>query len=391
MDSTPQLLERLEALTARLDRQEQEVVMLRSRLAESSGESSPPEGHADSGSGVSRRDLLLKGAVGVAVAAIAAAHPEVAHADTRTTVLGGSVAPYGAAVTAQGFDPATQLPTIGALTFGLIGTTSTASPSPNTSSAILALGNSFRGLQGLSTSAIGVYGQSTSNYGVVGSIPETSSAAGTIATYGVNLSTNTGGSPGNGGFGCYGYSLKGHGLVGATGTAGGGAVVGSTNGVAGAYAGIFFGQLVVVGGAKNAAVPHPDGTHRLLYCMESPESWFEDFGNARLAGGRAEVTIDPEFAIVADLSDYHVFVTPYGDTQGLYVIGRTPTGFTVQEHDCGAGEVPFAWRVVARRKDISAERLAKVVLSEPAVPPDPARTPARVPPANDKGPERRGR
>ena len=56
-------------------------------------------------------------------------------------------------------------------------------------------------------------------------------------------------------------------------------------------AGFFIGQvyingpLVIAGGAKSAAVPHPDGTHRLLYCMESPESWFEDFGTGTISGG----------------------------------------------------------------------------------------------------------
>jgi hypothetical protein len=40
---------------------------------------------------------------------------------------------------------------------------------------------------------------------------------------------------GTGGSGVYRISLHGHGLVGATGTAGGAAVVGATNGVAGAW------------------------------------------------------------------------------------------------------------------------------------------------------------
>jgi hypothetical protein len=38
---------------------------------------------------------------------------------------------------------------------------------------------------------------------------------------------------------------------------------------------------------KNAIVPFPDGSKRLLHCMESPEHWFEDFGSARLTRGRA--------------------------------------------------------------------------------------------------------
>src|SRR5215207_3856366 len=79
------------------------------------------------------------------------------------------------------------------------------------------------------------------------------------------------------------------------------AVVGATNGVAGAYAGAFYGPLVVsgnftvVGGAKSAAVPHPDGSHRRLYCVESPESWFEDFGSAKLICGEAVVALDRDF------------------------------------------------------------------------------------------------
>src|SRR4029453_11351269 len=125
-----------------------------------------------------------------------------------------------------------------------------------------------------------------------------------------------------------------HGLVGATGTAGGAAVVGATNGVEGAYAGAFYGPMVVSGdfavfGAKSAAVPHPDGSHRLLYSVESPESWFEDFGSGRLDCGSAAVPVDPHFAAVADMTNYHVFVTMYDEHQILKVSDRSPEGFRV--------------------------------------------------------------
>ena len=184
---------------------------------------------------------------------------------------------------------------------------------------------------------VGVYGHSTANggMGVRGRIPTTNNNPNTIGVYGENFSSNAGAGPGAGGFGCYGFSSLGHGLVGATGTAGGSAVVGATNGVAGAFAGVFFGPLVVVGGPKSAAAPHPDGGHRLLYCVESPESWFEDFGNARLVRGAADIKIDPDFVAVADTSSYNVFLTPYGDSTGLFVAERTPNGFVVEEHNCG--------------------------------------------------------
>jgi hypothetical protein len=210
---------------------------------------------------------------------------------------------------------------------------------------------------------VGVYGLSRaeSGVGVRGQIP-TGTQANTIAVYAENFSNDAGPHSGAGGFGCYGFSAMGHGLVGATGVLGGGAVVGATNGVVGAHAGIFYGSMVVVGGPKSAAVPHADGTHRLLYCVESTESWFEDFGKATLVRGCATVSIDPEFGAVADMSDYHIFLTPYGRTKGLHVASQTPTAFTVEEHDAGGGEVGFSWRVVAKRKDIAAERLAKVTL-----------------------------
>ena len=48
---------------------------------------------------------------------------------------------------------------------------------------------------------------------------------------------------------------------------------------------------------------------RRLYCMESPESWFEDFGEATLVCGEASIPLDPDFAAVVDTAKYHVFLT----------------------------------------------------------------------------------
>src|SRR4030095_2228050 len=84
-------------------------------------------------------------------------------------------------------------------------------------------------------------------------------------------------------------------------------------------------------GSKNAAVPHPDGSHRLLYCMESPESWFEDFGEASLRQGRAIVRLPADFAPLVHTKGYHIFLTPYGECGGLYVSTRTRTQFEVRE------------------------------------------------------------
>jgi len=232
---------------------------------------------------------------------------------------------------------------------------------------------------------------------MLGVIPS-SSAANTVAVFGQNSSTYAGPSAGAGGFGVYGISAKGHGLVGATAAPGAAAVVGATNGVAGAYAGVFYGPVIVsggftvVGGPKSAAVPHPDGSHRRLYCMESPESWFEDFGSAQLDCGRAHIVIDPDFAAVVDLSNYHVFLTTYDSDHQLSVRNRMADGFDVhadvrlaalkgqREDELSAA---FSWRIVARRKDIGGSRFERVTIPPkpvlPTVPsvtlaPPPART-----------------
>jgi hypothetical protein len=234
-------------------------------------------------------------------------------------------------------------------------------------------GISFAGTGVFGEGRTGVHGESTNNIGVEGVVPATSSLN-AIAIYGLNNSTYAGPGPGAGGFGVYGLSAKGHGLVGATAAVGAAAVVGATNGVAGAYAAAFYGPVIVggaftvVGGPKSAAVPHPDGSHRRLYCMESPESWFEDFGTGRLEGGCAAVTIDPDFAALVDLRSYHVFLTQYDEHNDLAVSDRTLNGFHVHaKNPAASGE--FSWRVVAKRKDIAGSRLESVTIPpEPTLP-----------------------
>jgi len=136
-------------------------------------------------------------------------------------------------------------------------------------------------------------------------------------------------------------------------------------------AGFFIGQVVVFGdlavtGKKSAAVRHPDGSHRLTYAVESPDSWLEDVGRGQLVDGHGTVTLDPDFAAVIDADDYHAFLTPEGNSNGLYVGARTSEGFEVHEQHDGTASLSFSYRVVGRRGDIEAARLSPVDL--PAVP-----------------------
>jgi hypothetical protein len=220
------------------------------------------------------------------------------------------------------------------------------------------------GIRGYSDFGMGVYGEASQGgvAGVVGVGVPARKGEGAVSTVGVlgegtyagvsGTSEGHGvdGDGGNKGTGVYGRSINGCGVMGDCEKSG--------------HAGAFFGNVLVAGdldvqGAKGAAVPFPDGTVRRLYSMESPESWFEDFGHARLVRGRAKVTIDRGFGALIK-GPYHVFVTPGGDSNGLYVTAKTRASFEVREQHRGTSSLIFSYRIVARRKDISGSRLAAV-------------------------------
>ena len=128
------------------------------------------------------------------------------------------------------------------------------------------------------------------------------------------------------------------------------------------YAGYFSGNVRVTGdfttvGTKSAAVKMDDGDYRLVYCQESPENWFEDFGEGRLVNGRAVVAIDPLFSQTANTNvTYHVFLTPQDEPVILASANRTPTSFEVRGP--AGSNVGFSYRIVAKRQGYENVRLA---------------------------------
>jgi hypothetical protein len=110
-------------------------------------------------------------------------------------------------------------------------------------------------------------------------------------------------------------------------------------------------------GTKSAVVSIQN-EQRLMYAIESPEVWFEDFGTDTLKDGLVVVDIDPLFAATINLDDYHVFLTPLGNCQGLYVTNKTPTGFEVRELGSGnASSISFDYRIAAHRLGYEDDRL----------------------------------
>jgi len=120
-------------------------------------------------------------------------------------------------------------------------------------------------------------------------------------------------------------------------------------------------SLACTGGTvvKNVRTRHTNanGEHVLAYAAESATATIEDVGTSRMVAGVANVKIDSDFASVMDRKWYYVFLTPLGDTRGLYVSMKTASGFQVRENEGGRSRVEFDYRIVAHPLDAKNDRL----------------------------------
>jgi len=124
--------------------------------------------------------------------------------------------------------------------------------------------------------------------------------------------------------------------------------------------GISDGSMSCTGPVKSLASTGGSRTVE-TYAMQSPENWMEDFGSGDLVNGHATVNIDPAFAAtVAGDASYHVFITPNGDSKGLYVTSKTANGFEVRESGGGTSSLGFDYRIVAKRAGYEGQRLVDV-------------------------------
>jgi hypothetical protein len=98
-----------------------------------------------------------------------------------------------------------------------------------------------------------------------------------------------------------------------------------------------------------------------LYGVASSENWFEDFGSGQLSGGSVQIALDPAFVSTVNTGEaYHVFLTPRGECEGLYVGATTASGFEVRELHHGTSNVSFDYRIVAKRLGYENVRLEDV-------------------------------
>jgi hypothetical protein len=279
----------------------------------------------------------------------------IGHPDSSAGVMAGVIGEYyggqGVGVLGHTFGGPQIIP-VGARNVGVFGM------SHSSFTAIKGEATNGYGVWGTSSGAAGVLGTSASGYAVQGASNANGTGGIFSSVHGLGLSATS-----TNFVGLVGIAPNHIGVYANSSSPAWPALF--VENVGGGPAATFYGSVVVNGnfsvvGAKNALVPLPDGSLGTMYCQESPEPFFEDFGRAQLVGGTAHVNLEPLFASLIKREDYMVFLTPGANSNGLYVSHQDATGFDVVEQNGGKSSITFAYRVVSRRKDIRGQRLARI-------------------------------
>jgi hypothetical protein len=108
--------------------------------------------------------------------------------------------------------------------------------------------------------------------------------------------------------------------------------------------------------------PTSSGTKVHAYTTTASLPTMEDFGEGQLVNGQAAVPLEHTFASTIDKTrSYLVFITPEGDSHGLFVATKSASGFTVRESMGGHSTLAFQYRIVAHPYGDNSTRLSNVV------------------------------
>jgi len=111
----------------------------------------------------------------------------------------------------------------------------------------------------------------------------------------------------------------------------------------------------------------PGGKVATTFASESASPTIEDNGTAHLVGGVATVQLDGAFEQSIDTHRaYQVMLTPDGDTRGLYVASKSPTGFVVREVQGGRGSLDFDYHIYASTAGHASDRMTVMTKAQAA-------------------------
>ena len=258
-----------------------------------------------------------------------------------------------------------------------------------------AFSSSSIGIFSQSTSGDGLYGFSNNDIGTVGVSTSYIGVYGSGSTYGVYAAAN--------GTGVFGSSSSGTAVSASSSTGygvqshtGGHVAVYATNSngngedVTGTYIGLVAratsfpivatdpngNNLFYVDGSGNVfyhgGISHfarvLGGGSATAYSAASTRPSIEDTGTAHLVSGRASVLLDPTFARAIDRGHaYQVFLTPGGDTRGLYVASKGASAFVVREVQGGRGTFDFDYHIYATALGAAGQHMTLAQPNAPVV------------------------
>lgn len=101
------------------------------------------------------------------------------------------------------------------------------------------------------------------------------------------------------------------------------------------------------------------GTMVTAFSPKATLATLEDTGSGRLVGGLATISLEPTFAAAIDpRAGYRAFLTPHGDTRGLFVAMKTANGFIVRESQGGRTTTDFDYRILATALGQAGQRMS---------------------------------
>lgn len=116
----------------------------------------------------------------------------------------------------------------------------------------------------------------------------------------------------------------------------------------------FTNYKIIGTGAVSTIVKDQNNESVTMFCPESPEVLFQDFGRGKLVNGKAIIKLDEVFSkniYVDEKRPLRVFIQLEGNCKGVYVANKTKEGFEVIELDGGQSNVDFSYFVSANRAD----------------------------------------
>ena len=294
-----------------------------------------------------RMRILSTGAVAVNSTSTFGTSTLFSAATGNNNAVDGSAAGSGAAVYGQ--NTGTGQAVFG-LTNNASGTALYGSNLNAAGTAVFGIGQNAAGYSSAAGSGAAFSGAS------IGIVANASSATGTairvggqgILTYPA-LAAGSGGAFGGTSFGVYGIGN----------TVGNGNTGGYFTNGSGSYAYVGFtlgGTAYKINGVGTVSTIVKNTKNKLvnLYCPESPEVLFQDFGTGALVNGVAHINMDETFAKNITVNEKHplrVIIQLEGDCKGVFVTNKTQTGFDVKELQGGNSSISFTWFVSANRAD----------------------------------------